>query len=452
MRIDLEGSPTGNGTLDEPYLRFFDSAGTELAYDDDGGEEYNSVLIWSSFPWATGEYYVVADSYGGSTGTYTLTATLTTAVEGVGPDSSDEYTVEANAGDQLVITTTTPGDGPGEPANTLVPLVELFGLNDELLASNTGGAADGRNALLEYTAVGSGTYRVRVTPVSGQGAYTLHVAGATGTRPFRVLSTAIADGIRLASFPATYQIVLSEGVLLTSVDPADLEITLPDSTMLPATAVTLIDGRTLQFSIAALVSGDGVYGVSLAAGSLTSVSGTPLDAFEATFALDTTGPVVVSTSIVDGSVVDAGPLTVYITFNEALATEELGWEDATLVEALSGATMHPSQVSYDPETYTVVLSFDDLPDGNYTLTLLSPTSGFRDVVGNLLDGDGDGATGDSFILRFIAEEPVMPFTNAAAADGTARLAGLRRLAGWHFRPCWRPRRLLNRAGARSDRH
>jgi hypothetical protein len=415
LRIDLEGSATGKGSLIDPYLRFFDSAGTELADDDDGGDGLNSLLIWSSFPWATGEYYVVADSYAGHTGTYTLTATLTTSFAGVGRDTADEYLVEANSGDELVIRTTTPGDGPGEPDNTLVPLVELFGPDDELLGGNSGGASDGRNALLMYTAVVSGTYRVRVTPVSGEGAYTLRIDGATGSRPFRVLTTGIEDGALLTSLPGSYQLVLSEGVLLTSVDPADLKLTLPDNTVVVAQAVTIIDGRTLKFFVPPLEDGesgygDGVYGVSLAAGSLTSVSGTPLEGFEQTFILDTTGPVVASTSIADGAIVEAGPLTVHITFNEALATEELAPEDVTLVEAVSGATMNPNLISYDPETYTVALSFDELPEGNYTLTLLSSTSGFRDMVGNLLDGDGDGAPGGPFVLTFSAAAPVMPFT------------------------------------------
>jgi large repetitive protein len=269
---------------------------------------------------------------------------------------ADQYLIEVLEGDPLTMVTTTPGDGTGEPVNTLVPRIELFAPDGTSVGSNSGGAADGHNALLEHEAAVSGTYRVLVTAVSGAGAYTMRIDGATGTQAFRVLSSDPADGERFAAFPATFRVDLSEGVLLTSLEASDLQITLPDSTVLPADAVTLLDARTLEFAIASAAADDGLYQVALAAGSLTAVSGASLEAFEAAFEFDTTGPIVVDTSILDGGTMNSGLLTWIVTFNEPLATEGLGPEDVTL--AGGGDTWHPDTFDYDPATDTLTVTFD----------------------------------------------------------------------------------------------
>ena len=46
------------------------------------------------------------------------------------------------------------------------------------------------------------------------------------------------------------------------------------------------------------------------------------------------------------------------------------------------------------------MSYLDLPEGDYTLTLAASAAAFRDVRGNLLDGNGDGTEGDPFTVAF----------------------------------------------------
>ena len=78
-RIDLEGSPTGAGTLVDPYLRgVHDAAGTLIAgtTNDDGGTGYNSRLTFTAESSAT--YYVAAGSRSLQLGTYTLSVTAVT--------------------------------------------------------------------------------------------------------------------------------------------------------------------------------------------------------------------------------------------------------------------------------------------------------------------------------------------------------------------------------------
>ena len=72
-RIKLEGSPTGQGTLDDPYLRgVYDQNGDLIAdtSNDDGGTGYNSEVIYLATESAT--HYIAAGGYGSSTGTYKL--------------------------------------------------------------------------------------------------------------------------------------------------------------------------------------------------------------------------------------------------------------------------------------------------------------------------------------------------------------------------------------------
>jgi hypothetical protein len=106
-------------------------------------------------------------------------------------DTSDSYRVNANAGDQLVIKTTTPLDGPNLPENLLDPRIELLNPVGTLVASNDNGAPDGKNALINYTVpVGAGgQYTVRVHG-SQTGEYTLAVTGATGIASASTAGTA----------------------------------------------------------------------------------------------------------------------------------------------------------------------------------------------------------------------------------------------------------------------
>ena len=69
-RIDVEGVPTGRGSLSDPYLFVFDANGVEINRNDDGGEGLNSRLLLRVDQ--TGTYYIGASAYGSATGTYSL--------------------------------------------------------------------------------------------------------------------------------------------------------------------------------------------------------------------------------------------------------------------------------------------------------------------------------------------------------------------------------------------
>src|SRR5262249_49475552 len=142
-------------------------------------------------------------------------------------------------------------------------------------------------------------------------------------------------GALLAGYPASYTATLSQPVLLTSVQAADLTI---DG--VPAAGVTVVDPQTLRFDLAGTGHGDGLYTAVIAAGALTSLSGPPLAALSATFDSDVTVPRVIASSIAEGATVPAGgDLVAQIVFSEGLATAGLGGEDVVLVNNVTGQVM-----------------------------------------------------------------------------------------------------------------
>ena len=134
---------------------------------------------------------------------------------GVAGSDVDWYSFSVNAGDNLVLDTTTPSDGPGEFPNTLNPHIELYDPSANLVATGTA-LADGRNESLSYTALVSGTYLGRVTGESGTtGEYVLQVQGATGLSQASVhetvagLNVGLLDGTPTA--PDVYSFTLQVG-------------------------------------------------------------------------------------------------------------------------------------------------------------------------------------------------------------------------------------------------
>jgi len=69
-------SKTSGSSLDS-YLRLMNSSGTQVAYNDDGGGNGNSLLTYT--PTTSAIYYVAAGGYGSSTGAYSLSATASTS-------------------------------------------------------------------------------------------------------------------------------------------------------------------------------------------------------------------------------------------------------------------------------------------------------------------------------------------------------------------------------------
>ena len=108
--IDLRGSPTGDGTLSDPYLRgIHDSDGNLIlrTTNDDGGQSYNSRVTFTATE--SGTHYIAAGAYSGGQGTYEVEVTDTSrTIEGDVP-ATIEDDVPATVEDDFAATVDTTG-------------------------------------------------------------------------------------------------------------------------------------------------------------------------------------------------------------------------------------------------------------------------------------------------------------------------------------------------------
>jgi subtilisin family serine protease len=333
-----------------------------------------------------------------------------TLVNSIKLDVDDYYSFAVKAGDKLVVTTATPSDGGGEFVNLLNPRIELFSPSGVLLGSDDNSAPDGRNASLAHTASATGLYRVRVTSASGSGEYSFSVTGSTapyGSGPFGVAATSPAAGSVLKVSPTAVAVTFTDEVLLPTVAAGDLLVN-----GVPSTAVTIVDGRTLSFTVPVPLT-HGTHSISLTGGSLQSIRGASLPAFASSFSVDTLAPRVIYSSVQSGDVTGTGS-TFGVIFDELMDESVMSLDDVELTGLIRGTTFVPTRVV--PTTSggkTVVNAFFDLPalpEDRYELRFKSGTSAFKDLVGNLLDGEavfpmppnrsGDGVAGGDFVVPF----------------------------------------------------
>ena len=337
-----------------------------------------------------------------------LSALEKTAIQNFRVDPGT-FTVQVTAGDVLQISTSTPGDGPGEPGNTLNPEIELLNPSGTVVSFDRDGAADGRNAVLTHTALATGTYSVRVMATAGSGAFLLRVAGATGTpAPLTVIGASVNEGQVLTVAPSTIDIDFSGTLRLQSIQAADLQVNGQ-----AATGVLQIDGNTLRFDVTGLLGSDGLYTLEIAAASLSDTSGAGNTAFTRSFVLDNTLPTVTASSVAEGSVIAPGAHTLVFTLSEDLASSGLGAADIQLVNSTTGQSYGTASFVYDAATDQITVQYASLPEGAYTLTLFSGASALRDLVGNALNGNASTPEPDNYRLGFVVDTTTAPMPELA---------------------------------------
>ena len=82
--------------LGDPYLYLYDSSGSLLTYDDDGGNGLNSLITYLATE--SGNYYLGAKAYSSGIGNYTISAATATIVDMHPPVANkDLYTVTGNS-------------------------------------------------------------------------------------------------------------------------------------------------------------------------------------------------------------------------------------------------------------------------------------------------------------------------------------------------------------------
>ena len=94
-QFDLEGAPTGRGTLADPFLVLYDGPDNYRDDDDNSGTGLNSRITFKTAATGGGTYYLIAsDPDGSNTGTYTLSVRDVTPPEDLPADTTTTGTVE----------------------------------------------------------------------------------------------------------------------------------------------------------------------------------------------------------------------------------------------------------------------------------------------------------------------------------------------------------------------
>jgi spore coat protein CotH len=347
-------------------------------------------------------------------------------------DAADWYTFEAGEGDEIELSTLTPGVGfvpygPGaEPTgtNSLDPLIEVFGPDGQLLASDDNSQADARNAHAAFTAPWYGTYSVRVAAVAGSGEYVLHLGGSSEPVAYpRVLRTEPADGARFlpGAFPTTLTVHLSEPVNPATVAAGDLQVN-----GVPATAVTTVDGDTLRFTINPSVNqGARDYTVTMPFTAVTAVSGLDNLPYSGEFTIDASGPRIESIRLNGGSypadgVLPPGPAVITVSFDEPLQAINVNQFTPFYLEESNRQQFLFPGFSLDATGRVLTLDFGVLAEGQYTLRIAS--NSHLDLVGNRMDGEpnpatadgtvtGDGSVGGDYAISFTVDAPVQDLSS-----------------------------------------
>ena len=154
--IDLRGSPTGDGTLSDPYLRGIKGPdGRRIAgvSNDDGGEGYNSQLNFT--PTESGTHYIIAGAYSGL-GAYEV------EVRDVSPQTAQQKTVNGPpAFGQTSYEFTLAENADGGASSVALGAVSATDPEDETItysieAGDSGGlfAIDSETGALSYRGAG----------------------------------------------------------------------------------------------------------------------------------------------------------------------------------------------------------------------------------------------------------------------------------------------------------
>jgi Tol biopolymer transport system component len=241
--IDLEGSPTGQGTLTDPLVRVFritDDGVEVVAFeDDDGGIGRNAHLEFR--PSESENYFISAEGFGDETGTYRLrvlvdfddqlsnidtdeTLALGTPAQGTirATFDADWYAVQLDAGQSYRLELQNGASG-GAPLTD--PFLEVYDGNGNLLASDNNGG-EGLNALLDFEAPSSGTFFVAARAVGeATGDYLLAgdvlIAPLGAASPLQLSEVIDADPGARGAGPTT-MIPTNGGPALAAVEPASI--------------------------------------------------------------------------------------------------------------------------------------------------------------------------------------------------------------------------------------
>ncbi|CAB1367792.1 S8 family serine peptidase [Denitratisoma oestradiolicum] len=257
-QIAIEGSQYGYGTLGDPYLAIYNSAGVAQLSNNDYSLYTRDSYLYVT-PTSSGTYFLSAEEYGNNaTGTYTislyrdqLATTATAATISVNSSTTDSIGVQSDYSDWYAVTLTAGvnyqfdltgvwGDG-GSAGLTLVDPWLSLRSNTGILVAYDDDSGLGLNSRIFYTPTTSGTYYLDVQEAGNDGAgiYRLTVKANPVTAAL-TLGSSQSGTLNFSSDVDLYSISLTAGTTYA--------FTIDGSTLTdPYLELLNSDGATLDF-------------------------------------------------------------------------------------------------------------------------------------------------------------------------------------------------------------
>ena len=420
--IDLRGSPTGDGTLSDPYLRGIKGPdGRRIAgiSDDDGGTGYNSELEFT--PDETGTHYIIAGAYSSRQGTYELEVT------DISPQAQQQETVNG-----------APAFGQ---ASYEFDLAENEDGSTSRISLGTVAAADPDDDAVEYSIVAgnalglfeidAGTGELFYVGTgedfeAGAAQFDLTIRASDGTLQSDVIVTVnIADAAEAPVFgQASYEFDLTENQ-----DGSVNRISVG------TVAATDPDDDAVEYSIAG-GNGSGLFEIDASTGALSYIgagedyeSGTT--SYELTVRASDAGLhayVTVTVNVTDVEETDPGPPVSPQTVSE-LDGEDFPTDTTTTGYVAVGSTATGEISSSDDRDWfavdlgagrTYVIDLKGFTVNAHDGTLWDPyLRGIHDADGNLISGttNDDGGLERNSRLIFTASESATYYIAAGSYSG-----------------------------------
>ena len=192
------------GSLDDTFLRLIDTNGTtQLAFDDDAGPGFASLIAWTA-P-SSGTYYVEASGFGGGIGSYTvsLSAVDDHGNNAAGATASTDPSTNAGLIETGVdvdwFSFAAVGGVAYQISTTLGTLIDsvlrVIGTNGTTELAEDDDSGPGDASLINWTAPANGTYYVEARGFGGTtGSYNVLIEGNDDHGDNAANDTAVAVG------------------------------------------------------------------------------------------------------------------------------------------------------------------------------------------------------------------------------------------------------------------
>ncbi|MBF0158942.1 MAG: Ig-like domain-containing protein [Magnetococcales bacterium] len=393
--FDLEGSPTSQGTLNDPLLILYDQNSVEVARNDDAtSENVNSRIIYT--PLSSGSYFLSAKGYSSYTGSYRLSVSLPAIP--AAPTSLDlSASDDSGASNSDNITSQTSGLTISGSSGTTGASLVLF--DDK----NNDGAVGSDEALVT-TSITAATWSADISLTPGTHAIKAIQSNTSGSSAASTALTITVD----TTAPSVPTVTLENDSGSSTTDRITNRGTVAVAgTETGATLQYSSNGGSSWASTSTAVSGSN----SVLVRQVDAAGNTSAPSAALTFTLDNTAPTLSSSTPADNAATVAADANVVLVFSETVTAGAGNVVISSGSDSRTIAVTDSSQISISGATVTINPTASLNAGTTYSVQMAAGV--LRDVAGNHYGGISDAAT-----LNFaVANVPSAPTSlDLASAD------------------------------------